>query len=82
MARIHLSVTYCVRTKESASVLFSTSVSGETVRRCERNRNWTGLEPICRGTGTAQYVTVQGTVQVGTFWQSLGQYLVHSFVLL
>ena len=22
---------------------------GETVRRCERNKIWTGLQPICRG---------------------------------
>ena len=24
-------------------------IVGETVRRCERNKVWTGLEPICRG---------------------------------
>ena len=24
-------------------------IVGETVRRCERNKIWTGLQPICRG---------------------------------
>ena len=24
-------------------------IIGETVRRCERNKVWTGLQPICRG---------------------------------
>ena len=27
-------------------------VIGETVRRCERNKGWTGLQPICRGKGS------------------------------
>jgi hypothetical protein len=25
------------------------TIIGETVRRCERNKVWTGLQPICRG---------------------------------
>ena len=30
-------------------IVILSSFSGETVRRCGRNKEWTGLQPLCRG---------------------------------
>ena len=30
-------------------LLFTFHMAGETVRRCDRSKEWTGLQPICRG---------------------------------
>ena len=32
-----------------AEIVILSLLSGETVRRCGRNKEWTGLQPLCRG---------------------------------
>ena len=44
---------------------------GETVRRCERNKIWTGLQPICRGnTITSSHHPIKHQLPRNQLWIS------------